>query len=85
MVELEHGSYGGWQQHQKQGVPTTPECGCDAARNAYMAGYRARHPEVRERARAHDRHRSRALSRLALLHPTEYKALLAEEQQRDES
>lgn len=81
---IPHGSYGGWQQHQKYGIPTTPECGCEDARNGYMQQYRADNPEVIRKAMAHARHRTRALSRLAKKHKAEYDRLLAEERAKDE-
>lgn len=84
-VGIPHGSYGGWQQHQKYGVPTTPECGCEAARNTYMRDYREAHPEVRQKDKQHARQRARALSRLAKKHPAEYERLLMEEERRDQT
>ena len=35
---IAHGTYPGLRQHQRQGVPDTPECGSRAAYNAYKRG-----------------------------------------------
>src|SRR5690348_2360021 len=35
---IAHGTYPGLRQHERHGVPATPECGCRAAYNAYKRG-----------------------------------------------
>jgi len=79
MSDIEHGTYGGYQQHKVKGVPLTPECGCEEARNVYMRDYRASHPDLRSRARVHAKARQRALSALAGLHQADYNRLFAAE------
>jgi hypothetical protein len=40
---IAHGTYPGLRQHQRHGVPDTPECGCRAAYNTYKRGRRYTH------------------------------------------
>lgn len=43
---IKHGTYSGYVAHKKRQVPVTPECGCNAARDVYMADWRARSPRA---------------------------------------
>lgn len=36
-ARINHGSWGGYLTHKMNKIPTTPECGCEAARAAYVA------------------------------------------------
>jgi uncharacterized membrane protein YccC len=81
-VSGEHGTYAAYQRHRNTGSEPCTECRKAATR--YMANYRASKPERRvaeiERATA----RNRALSRLAKLHPAQFRALYREELERQE-
>lgn len=69
------GTRAGYIRHVKAGEPACDDC--RAAHTLYMRLYRARG------GHAYDSARQRALSRLARMHPTEYRALVAEERQND--
>jgi hypothetical protein len=77
MSTVRHGEYAGAMWHQKHGVPKCPECK-EAARQ-YKAEWRAKDPGNRQSERDINNAASRALWRLADLHPTEFAALVAEE------
>lgn len=76
------GTYAGWNRHRKDRTRT-----CDACREAarvYTANYRAARPDVRERERRENNARTRALWRLAHLHPAQFAALLDDELSADQ-
>lgn len=71
------GTYAGYVRH----VKVTKDVPCDECRAAatlYHRIYRQR-PGVRARELDRERDRQRALSRLARMHPTEFRALYDEE------
>ena len=74
---IEHGTYAGYHQERKLGLPTCDDC--RRARNDYMAEYRRRRPDYIERDKRQRAARERAQRRLALLYPDEFFELLAEE------
>lgn len=70
------GTYAGYQAHKRC---EEQACGpCKAAAAAYMRQHRAR-PEVAEKEKARREARRRALSRLARVYPTMYRAFYEEE------
>lgn len=76
----EHGTYAGYIRHGRRG-----EDACEACRAAgrdYQRQYRAFRPAARELDRWYTQTRRAAMERLALRHPEELAALLAEERQR---
>jgi hypothetical protein len=80
-VTVEHGTYAGWNWHQRT---KTPQCEpCRQANRIYVAEWRAKNPDARERERRMDRLRHRALWRLAAIHPTEFHALVEDEDRAD--
>lgn len=70
-------SYGEYQQRKKRDLPSCD--GCREAAAEYHRQYRRRNPEVAARERAKMGAYNRALRRLARLHQTEFRLLLAEE------
>lgn len=76
LVEIEHGTYKGYQAHKRRGIPM---CGaCSIANATYMENYRANRADVRARNRKDMRVRNEALKRLIARHRAEYFALIAE-------
>lgn len=71
-----HGTYSGYQRHIKAGE--TPCRPCKTANRDYNRAYRT-NPAVRERQRAGERARHRALWRLADAHRAEYDRLYSDE------
>lgn len=57
---------------------------CRAAHTLYVRLWRAKGGASKERARAQQSARARALLRLSRMHPTQYRALLAEERERND-
>lgn len=78
--KVQHGtSYGAAQQCYRLN-PLGGCCGpCRKVWSAYIAERRAKNPEVAEREKQMDYARSRALWRLARLHPGDYQQLVDEE------
>jgi hypothetical protein len=80
---IDHGSYGGYQQHQRlrrAGHVDVDPCDlCRAAANAYREQWRLKSREVYQRHIEVQYCRDRALRRLAKLHPEEFDALYDEE------
>jgi uncharacterized protein len=76
MSTVRHGTYAGWNWHQRAGVPVCLDC--KEAQRQYRAKWRA-DPENRAKDRAIIRAYHRALQRLAAEHPDQFKALVAEE------
>jgi hypothetical protein len=76
------GSYSGYQRHRRRGQqPCEP---CREASRVYMAGLRARRPDLRKREASESKARSRALWRLAHEHPARFLELVEEEKQREQ-
>jgi hypothetical protein len=77
----EHGTYAGWNWHQRT---KTPMCEpCRRANSAYKRTWRAQDSEAAKEQERMDRIRSRALWRLAAIRPTEFHALVADEDRAD--
>lgn len=68
-----HGTYAGYQAHRREGKQACRAC--RLANNEYMANHRKASDGWREQSRA----RSRALWRLADLHPEEFRRLYVTE------
>lgn len=73
---IEHGTPAGYQAHRKAGEDACSACRTAAAE--YAREYRKK-PEQRRRASTYNSARSRALTRLAKLHPAQFEILLNEE------
>lgn len=76
-VDERCGTPAGYQAHRKRKEPA-----CDACRRAnaeYTAAVRASNPGLYAQNVANNSARSRAMTRLARLHPDEFKALYREE------
>lgn len=86
----EHGTYGGWNKHRREGTPTC--AACRQAAKEYVDRWRIEHPESAARAvrttNAASRARSAALTMLKRRHPNEYerlyRAVLAEQRKKEE-
>lgn len=76
MSDINHGTYGGAQAHQRRGEAACDEC--KAARAAYMRALRE-NPEQKASDLARAYAADRARRRLAALHPEEYRRFYAEE------
>lgn len=74
---VRHGTYAGAMWHQKYGAPICLDC--KEARRQYMANWRAKDPANRQYSRDLAKVNSRAVWRLADLHPTQFVALVEEE------
>jgi len=74
--DLECGTYAAYQRHIKRGE--RPDTKCRKAAAEYSRR-RRQNPEVRRRQVAQDTARTRALSRLAKMHPAQYRVLYEEE------
>jgi hypothetical protein len=77
----EHGTYAGWNWHQRTKTPMCEPCR-EAAR-AYRRRWRTRNPAARKEEERMTNVRSRALWKLAAIHPTEFHALVADEDRAD--
>lgn len=77
----ECGTPGGAQAHRKLGEKPCTECREAAAE--YMRAYRALNPHTIRQQTRKNKVRQRALVRLAEEHPTEFRALLAEEKAKE--
>jgi hypothetical protein len=77
----EHGTYAGWNWHQRTKTPMCEPCR-EAAR-AYRRRWRTRNPAARLEDERMTKVRSRALWKLAAIHPTEFHALVADEDRAD--
>jgi len=76
MSAVEHGTYGGYQQHTIRG--DLPACiPCKTASTAYQRAYRAT-PRGRANRLAAVKARESALKALSHAHPDEYRALYAD-------
>jgi muconolactone delta-isomerase len=73
------GTAAGYIRHIRAGERACEEC--RAAHTLYVRLWRARGGMAKQRA--YDSARQRALSRLARMHPTHYRALYLEERQKD--
>lgn len=77
----DHGTYAGYSQHMRDGVP--PCEGCRAAATDYQRqwrkGNRRDGQSARTRGRAYGRARDRAIQKLITTHATEFGALLQRE------
>ena len=71
------GTYGGYQQHSRNGSPVCDEC--RIARNAYMKAFRATNPSVVSKGAELAKMRLRALNRLASRHAEEFAEMYAAE------
>jgi hypothetical protein len=80
-AKVRHGTYAGWNWHQRNDVPVCSDCK-EAARQ-YMTKWRQTHPIGAAADRRRLRIRNRALSRLAALHPVQFQALIVEEDRKD--
>jgi hypothetical protein len=70
------GTYAGYQTHGREG--TTPCTPCRRANRAYIQEYRKR-PGIADKQARESAARSRALWRLADLHPAQFQILVDEE------
>ncbi len=77
------GTRAGYLHHLSEGEP--PCADCRRANTEYKREYRKRRPSVYAREIASSGVRSRALWRLADLHPGQFQALIDEEMAREES
>lgn len=73
VAEIEHGTYGGYQQCVKRAEKSCPDC--RAANRVYIADYRKRRPVVGTEVYAKRRARDRALRKLARKHPVTFQRL----------
>lgn len=71
------GTYAGYQVHTKERTEPCPPC--RRANADYMRALRARNPELLNKESLYGAARSRALTRLAALHPGQYEILIAQE------
>ena len=76
-TEPAHGTYARYQKHGREGSKPCAECRQAARR--YAAEYRAKRPEKYREEKRRAYARERALSRLANMHPNEYRWIYAEE------
>ena len=76
-----HGTIAGASAHRREKSPLCDSCR-EVARN-YMREFRATHPDLRKRERRTNKARSRALWRLADLHPDDFQRLVLDELRRD--
>lgn len=74
--EIEHGSYGGYQQELKLGFPTCQSC--REARSDYMRQYRERHPHSVDNDVLRSRAWAEANRRLREAHRAEWRRYYAE-------
>jgi hypothetical protein len=79
-TEIEHGTYGGYQQCRRRSEGSCAEC--KAANRTYIAEYRRRRPHVTTPGYANERARDRALRKLARRFPAEFESLYAAEMAR---
>ena len=77
----EHGTYGGYQRHNRR--RELPCEACLVAARDYQRRFRALNPATRERDRWWTRTRSRAFERLACEYPERFAEILAEVRQAD--
>lgn len=74
---IEHGTYSGYQKHNKRGIPING-CGCDTALAAYMREFR-KDPKARRRNLDSQLARKGALAELGRRYRAEYQQLYAQE------
>jgi hypothetical protein len=77
LVEIKHGTYAGWNAHKRRGIPMCQPCRDAAA--AYKKRWLDAAKGRREKDREFTKAQSRALWRLAAIHPREFRALVADE------
>jgi hypothetical protein len=81
VTQPEHGTYAGWNWHQRTKTPCCEPCR-EAAR-AYRRRWRTKNPATRLEEERMTKVRGRALWRLAAIHPTEFHALVQDEDRAD--
>lgn len=75
------GTYSGYQAHRNADEDACEPC--KAAARAYQADYRKRNPQTGVRQMATQAARMRALRRLAIRHPAEFRRLYEQERAKD--